>query len=241
MSSTVYKYRFYSITDSNFQTVWSQIVPSSSNIDPDSVTILDQISTNTVQIQNDTTNTKGNYMLDGFTVDIPGQSNYLAIKQYPYPISCYSIYCYPTISNINDNFSCYSTPFPTINLTSNIQPGQSNIVIPGVFTSYINNGFKIGLSNSSTYESLGRIINVNSNTNILTTEYAASNTYNTSDTFDIKAYFVNNIMIASQDKIIIGQGTLNGTFVSANTHVVLEYNNNNSLSKKMTFHIEYVY
>lgn len=242
MSSTVYKYRYYSIPDSAFKTVWSQTIPTSSNISPDSVTILDQVSTNIIQIKNDAANTKGNYMLDDFTIDIPAnQSNIIVAKMYPYPISCYAIYSYPTQSNISDNFSCYSTPFPTMNLMSNIQPGQSNIKIPSVFTSYVNNGYKISLSNSSNSESLGKIININSNTNVLTTEYAPSNIYTTSDTFNIKAYFVNNIMIATQEKIIIGQGTLNGTFIPTNTRVVLDYNNNNNLAKKMTFHIEYMY
>jgi hypothetical protein len=237
----LYKYRYFSTLDSNFNNMWAETPPTGSNIDTNSITIIDQISDSLIQIQNDYNNTNGNYMLEGFTINVPAQSNYTSFKIFPMPISCYNVYCYPTQSNVNDSFSCY-LPLPTVPVLGNVSIGSSNIPIPSALTSYVNVGYNVALSNSSNLEQIGRVISIDTSNNVLYTEYCSSNSYSyPNDQVVIKAYFVKDLLMPVVNQIIVGQGTLNGTFVPKNTPVLIEYSNNSCTEKKMTYHVEYMY
>jgi hypothetical protein len=239
-NTTLYKYRYYSFSDSNFHTEWLENKPQGSNIDPVSVTVIDQISQDLVQIRNDYNKTGGNYMLEGWNVQIPAQSNYDYFKMYPMGISCYNVYCYPTQSNVGDSFSCYC-PLPTVPVVGQVLPGSSNIPVPGAIIPYINVGFNVALSNANGFEKLGHVININTSNNTITTEIASSNTYTYPDQVVTRSYFVDNLTIPVVTRFTVGEGTLNGTYVPANTPVYVEYKNNDSKEKTMTFHIEYMY
>lgn len=240
-SKTLYKYRYYSTDDSTFHTEWLENKPTGSHIDPLSITIIDQVSQELIQIQNDYNKTGGNYMLEGWNVQVPAQSNYNTSKIYPFGISCYNVYCFPTESNIGDTFSAYC-PLPTVPVTLPVQVGSSNIAVPSAFTSAVNVGFYLSLKSSNATEDLGRVIYVNQVNNIVTTEYAASNAYSyPNDQISIKAYFVKDFHFPILHKYIVGEGTLNGTYIPPETPVFLEYKNNNCVEKKMAFQVEYMY
>ena len=237
-SKTVYKYRYYDTDLLNFQTVWQESKPIGSNIDVISVTIIYQISKDLIQVTNND-DTKGHYMLEGLKVNIPGDTTkFITTKSFPTPISCYSVYCYPTASNVGDSISCY-IPLPIVSVSQNIIVGSSNVMIPEFLRSYIDTGFNISLSNMNGIESLGQVIDINNTT--LTTEYSTSNAYSIGDKIITKIYFVKDMYIPCIDKFTIGQSTLNGSYIHAKTPIIIEYFNNNSNAKVMTYHIEYTY
>lgn len=250
MGKTIYKYRVLCVTENAFNTTWSDTTPTKCPcdeahvIDEDSIVVIDQVSQNAIQVQNDTTNTKGHYMLDGLTFPISDtQPNTLYIKTVPMPISCYSVYCYPSQSNLGDSVNCYFS-FPPTNPIAATPVGSSNILLSPAFAALVDNGFNIYLApitNPAQQESLGRIIDVNEATGTITTEFGASNAYTTNDLLFTRVYFVKDLYFPVQDKYVIGQGTLNGTYVPKNTPIYIDYKNNNQQSKTMTFHIEYMY
>lgn len=248
MGKTIYKYRYFCTSENMFKTVWSDTKPTKCSesadhlIDIDSITIIDQVSQNTIQIQNDPNNTKGHYMLDGVILNVPSHSNYQYAISYPFSISCCSVYCYPTQSNLGDSVDCYFS-FPGIHPSSNISIGQSNIYVSQQFSVVADRGFDIMMTNSSNMQSLGRIIDINENvsTSTLTTEFAASNVFLSNDDLYMRVYFVRNLHFPVQSKYVIGQGTLNGTYIPSHTPIYIDYKNNDSKAKQMTFHIEYTY
>lgn len=246
MGKTIFKYRCYCVTEQAFKTTWSdtKITTCPDNnthtIDDDSVLILEHISQDVVQIQNDLNNTKGNYLLDGLTINVPAQSNSLTIKSFPMPISCYAVYCYPTQSNVDDKINCYFT-LPTVPLMSNVSVGDSNFYVPSPYIMNAQTAFNVYLYNGSNTEALGKVLSINTSNNSILTEYAASNTYTTSNFLKTRGYFVRDVMFPFQEKYIIGQGTLNGTYIPANFPIFIEYDNHDCLEKKMTFHLEYTY
>jgi len=244
-NKTLYKIKFFCETEGIYKTVWSPVMPKycSSNIehsiDKSSMTIIDQVSTSLIQIQNNLNNTNGHYMLEGLNVSVPAQSNYTYVKNFPMNISCGTVYGFPTLSNIGDLINCYVS-LPQTNPTQNISIGDSNINVPNTFIQYINIGNYLSINSESNYEHLGRVITINSNNNSIITEIASSNNYTVSNLIIPRVYFVKNLSIPNE-KFVIGQGIINGTYIPANAPVYIEYTNSDSQSKDMLFHIEYTY
>jgi hypothetical protein len=130
---TLNKYRIYCQTERAFKTVWQDICPTSCPdnnshmIDNGSVTITDVLSTNAVTVQNYVANTGGNYRIEGFNVPIPPQQDVTFSTSKPMDILCYSMYLYPTDSNIHDTVSLY-TQF-SVPISAVIKQGDSNIPV----------------------------------------------------------------------------------------------------------------
>lgn len=237
-SKTIYKYRYFDTNLSEFAIVWQETAPVGSNIDTLSVTIIDQISESKTQIINND-KTQGHYMMEGLNIQIPeGTLKQTTIKTFPMPISCYAVYCYPTECNINDHISC-SVPLPTSPIISNVPIGGSNITVPTQLSPYFDVGMNVSLSNSNITQSLGRIVNVSGD--VISTEIAASNEFAAGDKIISRVYFVKDMMFPVVNKYVIGQGTLNGTYIPAKTPVIIDYFNNNSNAKNIVFHLEYTY
>jgi hypothetical protein len=242
---TVYQYRYYCLTESNFKTVWSPQPPTSCTtdiadiIDLSSITIVDSISQNTVIIQNDPKNTGGNYMLKGITFTVPAQSNYVFSSSCPVPISCLNVYCYPNDSNVNDMISVY-TKLPHLPLESNVDVGASNIWINPQVVDYIKKGYVVSLSNANSCDYLDVITDIMGNK--ITTVNASSNAYMVGNSmFDTKVYFAKNLVMPIAKTYTIGKGTLNGTYVPRDTNIYIDYTNNNTQQKDFTVHVEYTY
>jgi hypothetical protein len=242
---TVYQYRYYCLTESNFKTVWSPQPPTSCTtdiadvIDLSSITIVDSISQNTVIIQNDPKNTGGNYMLEGVTFTVPAQSNYVFFTSCPVPISCLNVYCYPNEKNVNDMISVY-TKLPHFPISSNVNAGTSNIWVNPQVVQYLQKGYVISLSNANACDPLGIITDISGNQ--LTTEFASSNVYMSSESiFDTMVYFAKNIVMPIPKTYTIGKGTLNGTYVPRDTNIYVDYTSSNAQEKDFTLHVEYTY
>jgi len=94
-ATTIYKFRVYCSDESQYKYTWSDIVPttcpsnSSHQIDANSITVVDQISTTQVQIKEESTPTGGNFGATSvkFTAN-PGLTTY--VKKFNYPISALS-------------------------------------------------------------------------------------------------------------------------------------------------------
>lgn len=118
--STVYNYRVYCTTDSKFVTIWGTEAPTTCpennthTIDSNATTILNQISTNTVSIEEETIPTNGYYKLEMIKMTVSAGETKTKDITFPYPINILSFFVSTDTSNQGDVISWHVMPKTTI-------------------------------------------------------------------------------------------------------------------------------
>ena len=192
-----------------------------------------------VAIQEENTLTNGNFRYETFSWTCPPSctcSNDIVMK---YPINILTTTATAGTDHVGDTLNVTVVPKnPIIGISvSNISPGDSNIFVSTTVLNYMHPGYHCIMGT----ENLGEVYSVNVNSNMITTQYAASNSYGYPNYIKINVPIVKNLKFISPMTHNVGAGKVGASYVPAGTAMRALYTNNSSNSKEFGVNIEYLY
>lgn len=194
---------------------------------------------NLVHIQEENTLTNGNFRYETFTWNCPANctcSNDIVFK---YPVNILTSTTVSGQDHIGDSLNVTIIPKnPIVGITvSNISPGDSNIYVSTAVLNYMHPGYQCILDN----ENLGEVYNVNINSNMITTQYAASNNYVYPSYIKLNIPIIKNLKFVVPMLYNVGAGKIGASYVPTGTVMKTLYTNNSSNEKEFAVNIEYLY
>lgn len=189
MSLNINQYRLYCNTEAVNVTTWSSTTPivcpnnNTHVIDTNSITIINTVSKNIVEIQEETpTNnpTQGRFRCNGLESVITTTTTTIKDVSWVYPISAFSIRFNTLQENAGDYIDVYVIPTILLGNTSSIvSSGATVISVTSSCFSACTVGLQIFITDNTNTFFLGAIISSDSTNSTITITNPTDNTYNT--------------------------------------------------------------
>ena len=183
--TTVYKYRIYCITEAQNVYEWNTETPTTCpnntahTINPNSISIVGQLSTNLVKIQQETVPTGGNFRAETFKITAatgPG----MTATQISWPINVSLLQASFTTDSTNqgDNVTVEIPSNLAIGtITQNVNAGDKVINVSASVIQNIMLGYCLILSDGTNTNDLGRISAIDTVNNTVTVQLASANNF----------------------------------------------------------------
>jgi hypothetical protein len=252
---SVNEYKIFCNTEMEFKTVWGIDSPNTCpvnpqhDINPNSISIIQTITSNTVVVETETDpnkKTNGNYGVRSWMLDIPTDTIGSITRQkttFEYPINMMLVSFRSADNSQGDVFSCEIIPNTIIGIcTTTASLGTTSISVSETVLANLNVGFLIDISTGTTSAHLGRCLTKDLATGIITTEYPVSNV-----TFDAGSYikmtirFVDRYVLTNSQNRLLGTGKIGCSYIPSNILMEVVYTNNNGLAKKFHIDMEYMF
>ena len=248
--SVVYQYRIYCITEGHVYE-WNTIEPTTCpnntahTINPNSISIVDQISSNEVKIQQESVPTGGNFRAETFKIiAATGPAMTVSQMSWPFNVSLLQASFTTDSTNQGDNVTVeIPSNLPIGAITQNVNQGDTVINVSSSVITNIMIGYCIILSDGTNTNDLGRIIAIDTVNNRVTMEVAAVNSFvvATPTVVGLTIRPVSNFQFGPPQTYNLGQSSLGASSIPANIPVVVKYQNNGSSQKTIIFAYEYLY
>jgi len=247
-SRTLNEYRIFCQTENKFVTAWSSIKPTlcpnsnSDTIDNNSVTIIDSISSNDVNIiQSDPGLTSGTYRIEGFSITIPANSTLSKDMSWPFNIAVMTINLYNSTEHIGDKVWGLAAPNTTIGvLTQSVSQGDTVIhVSPSVFK-FIKIGQLITITNGHQKLDMEQCVHIDSVNNTLTCEIPANAPIAQNAYIQFTAQTIKNVVFGNSQTISMANKHLGSTPIPKGIISRLFYTNTGNFDKTFTYSVEYL-
>ncbi len=249
--TTIYKWKIYCITDSKWEYVWSETAPTTCptdtghTVNPNSVSDIEVISETIMAIKENTNGTGDHVKFDTIVINTPANQTTSSTINWPIPVNVLSLNFKTTGDNEDDQLNCCVSPDTTIGaITQDVTVNDTVINVDSSVISNISIGFYVKLDDGVDVSDLGRIISIDSGSNTITVETAASNSHAASTPTVVKltVFYIKDYNIGLAGNYILGDSKIGGSLVPANTNVCFDYINNSvSVAKKLIVQIEYIY
>ncbi len=252
MTTTIYKYRLYCETDSQFEYSWAEeepsLCPTNSNhtIDLTSISIVDQRSGNIIKIQEERIPTGENFMCESHKITCATGPNIVSSKSYtwPFPISVLELQFVSNQIHQGDSVEVKVAP-DTITgiLTADCPTGATGITVSQTVIDNTMKGYHLNLFDGVNTEDLGRVKEIDNTNNKINIEIPTTKSFSAATPTYVRqtVYVVKNYEIGLPQRYKIGEGKIGGSHIPENTQVVVEYTNTTSTSKDFYSQIEYLY
>ncbi len=248
--SVVYQYRIYCITEAQNVYEWNTVAPTTCPnntahvINPNSISIVDQIASNEVKIQQESVPTGGNFRAETFTLTATGPGMTTAQMSWPFNVSLLQASFTTDSTNQGDKVTVeIPSNLPIGTITHDVNVGDTIInVSPSVITNSMV-GYCIILSDGTNTDDLGRIIAIDTINNTVTMEVASPNNYAvaTPTVVGLTVRPISNFEFGPPQTYILGQSSLGASSIPANVPVTVKYQNNGTTQKAIIFAYEYLY
>ena len=251
-----YKYRIKCITDAkNEYTGYlsEDLAPPTTcptntahTIDSGSVVIVDTISKNVVKIQEESTETGGNYGTESIVLLGETGPNVTTEKDtsWPFPISVLDIQYVSTAQNEGDEIDLSVGPNTIVGyLTADGATGATGLSVSQTVMDNSMIGYYIDLFNGASTESLGRITSMDKVNNKIYCENTPSQSWSSASPTYVRqtVYIIHDYTIGPPQRYPIGGGKIGGSYVPTGTIIRAHYHNKSDTPKTLTATIEYLY
>lgn len=243
MSRKLFKYRVYCNTEDKYEYIWNDTTPTNcpSNvahtIDTNTISIIDTLETNSVNIIQESIITGGNYRTEGKKMTIQANSTETQEYSWPYNISALTITFY-TGNNENDILNCYVAPNTVIGvLTNDVVISDTVLNVNSTVIDNIKVGYQIVINN----EFIGECIEINKINNTITSNNAVTQNYNTGTYIQMTVNPIKDFILKSNTLYEFARKTIGSSSIPANTLIKLSYQNTTNEEKNLFFSIEYMY
>lgn len=247
-SRIVNNYRLYCNTENKFVTVWSPNKPTvcpnniQDQIDTTSITIIDSINSNAVNIIQYSDGIQGLYRVQSRSMFIPARQTISEDVSYKIPISILSMSFTTTRQNTGDLINCYVSPNTTIGgITSNINNGDTVIHVSPTVVTNIKRGYQVTITDGITILNMGECISINSNNNTIICDVQANGNINAGAHLQITVHNIKDFMVGPPASTVFNNKTLQTTLVPANTVMRVVYQNNSNIDTTFFRCLEYLY
>jgi len=250
--TTLYHYKIYCNTDSQYEFVWAEDPPTvcpmnnTHSVNTDSIAIDDQVANNIVKIKEESVPTGENFMAECHSIDYATGPNVSTSKDFiwPHPINTMGIVLSSTEENIGDEISLCVAPNTIIGaIGMDAGTGATGSVVSSTVTDNAMVGYHLCLTDGVELHNCGRVTAINSELSTIHWEYpltfgfsASSPTYVT-----MTVYVINNYTIGPPQTYMIGQTKIGGSYIPANIIVRATVTNKEAYAKKITAQVEFLY
>jgi hypothetical protein len=240
-------WQIYCITENKWVSGWlhSDIsIPSvcfnndQHEINTNSPQILESTQVLSVKIEQEFIPTGGHYGCQGYIMEIPANTSLTKPISWPYPITTSVVNIQDTDENLGDTLEAIVNPKTLIGGTTSVTLQGSNTCT--VNSTAIENS-KIGYECYISNEHLGRIIDINKQTFVITFENELQVEKNMGSPFYAELKIIRNYYLGSRQGNCLGSGNIGGKHLPANTITNVVYKNNSNIDKKFIFNVEYLF
>lgn len=217
---------------------------SAHTVNSNSISISDTLLSTEVTVKEETTKTQGNFRTEGFTFDIPAQSDYIGSITFPYSINLLSVWFNITEENVGDHLTVNYQPLYAGALTADIATPSTTITVDLFTANILNTGYVLILKRSSDNhtERLGEVLSINKTTGVLTVTTPTTEAFVTGDSVYLNVTGVKNLSLANIGRHSIGTSKIGAAFIMAGGSFYASYTNNTPAStKKFHYELEYLY
>ena len=252
MSRTVFYYKIWCTTDSQYEYVWLEDEPTvcpvnnTHTVDLNSISIENEVNTNEIKIQEESVPTGGNFMAECRTIICatgPGSvTEYEVIR--PFPINALNITLVTTDENEGDECDLCVAPNTVIGvITANGATGATGINVNSTVIDNAMVGYYLNLTNGVDLHDCGRIIAINKEASSISWENALPYSFSAASPTYVRVtvFVVSNYTIGPANNYDIGANKIGGSYVPANTRILAKITNNSPYEKKLTAQFEYLY
>lgn len=200
--------------------------------------ILETTQVISVKIEQEFIPTGGHYGCQGYLMEIPANTTVIKPISWPYNITTSVVNIQDTDENLGDVLEAIVNPKTLVGGTTSVtlQNSRTCTVNSTVFT-YAKIGYYCYIGN----EHLGRIININKDTFVITFENSLQSEKNMGFPFYIELKIIRDYNLGSKQGNCLGSGNIGGKFLQANTITNVVYKNNSNIDKKFRFNVEYLF
>lgn len=247
-SRGINNYRLFCNTESAFVTVWNvntpKVCPNNNMhlIDNDSITIIDNVSSNASNIVQYNNDINGNFRTESKILFIPANQIITQLYKWPYNISIMTIGWTSAEENRGDIVNVYIAPNTVIGgITQHINIGDTIIHVSPTVVKYLNVGFCVKITNGTSVLDLGECILIDPVTYIIHCTNSANISMNAGSYVQMTIHNIKNIYLHNPEQFKIGEKHVNSQSLPSNTTVQLSYQNNSNVDKHFMFYYEFLY
>lgn len=248
MSRQVHKYRVYCNTEQSYKFVWSDTTPTtcpSNNqhtIDDVTITIIDSITTSSVNILQESIPTGGNYRVEGRKMTIAANSTQTEDLSFPYQLSVLTITLTTDDGNEDDILNCFLAPNTTIGvLTQSASQGSSTIHVSPTVVENIKIGYRVSVIETGEILDLGECIAIDKVNNTLTLENVTQQTFSPGSYVQMTINNVKNLVLKGNANYELARKTIGSSSLPPGIVVRVQYQNLGNTPKKFFYSYEYMY
>jgi hypothetical protein len=245
----VYKWRIYCETDSQWEYKFTDnetpitVCPSNSGhtVNPNSVSIIDTVSSSRVQIKEEEISTGGRFRVHGYTITAAPNTVTSTEVSWDYPVSVLAVYFKPGEVHRGDVLNVHVGPSTAVGTVSaNAVIGDTTFTIDTPVLDQFVEGLTLHVTDGVSTSYLGDIIEVSGN--VITTKYPV--TYDiTAGTSGVKisSNMMRDFEIGYTGDYTFGLSKLSSSYVPIGFSAVASYQNNSNVEKRFAYYVEYLY
>jgi hypothetical protein len=253
MTDAVYKWEIYCNDEAGFQywwldsdTVGPTTCPNDSghSVNPNSVALVDSIENNDVRVleEDGTIPTSGSYQMNSFCYMCgPGITTHT--ESFPTPISGLAVEYVVNEDNVGDEFKILVAPNTTIGvITADVSASDTVINVSSTVIDNMTPGRYMRITDGSTTNDLGRVVDVDTNLSQITVETAATDAFAAATPTYVQMTVQRaHVHIMRAWLAEFGSSKIGASTIPANTPIVLEYNNRHHYYKQFVVQLENLY
>lgn len=216
MTTSINKWKIYCTTEGT----WSFGFLDSSNtngpttcfnnsghtVNNNSISIVSNISTNSVKIVEESIPTGGNYMSEGYSMNLPANTTTTKTISWPIPISVLSASYSTLTTHIGDIINFVSDSFIIGVITANITAGNTVISLNSTAINAVVLGYELIVTDGTNTDFLDTICCINKNTSTVTIRQAATHSFVAGSVIKMQRRFLKNLGIGMSTLYQPGQG-----------------------------------
>lgn len=248
--SVVNYYRLKCLTENQFKYSWNIIKPtycptnSEHQIDNNSITKLSSVSSDIVEIKEESIATGGNYKSETVIININPHETSIKEKSWIIPINLFAVHFTTSSQHEGDNLIVDFAPDTIIGTITNDINIDDNII--HVDDNVLNNiyvGYYVEVDDLTNSEDCGMVISIDKASKTITVNNNISKSFlSTSPTYIRQTIrMIENFELGPPSKYSLGTTTIGGTYIPTGTVARIKYINNSSNAKKFLINVEYLY
>lgn len=250
MGSEVYYYRLKCVTENNNKYIWNTEPPttcptnSEHEIDINSVTKITSISSDVVEIKEESVPTGGNYKAETVIINTNVGETSITDKSWIIPINMFAVYFNTFTEHDGDNLVVEIAPDTIIgSITNDVNIGDTIIHVSDTVLKHIYVGYYIKLNDLTNSNDCGMVTLVDKSSKTITVNIPTNQSFsmNTPTYIQQTIRMIDNFELSGSNKYSLGTTTVGGSYVPTGTIARVKYTNNGSESKKFRINIEYLY
>lgn len=242
------RYRVYCNTESQYVYDWNDKSPltcpnnSSHSIDSPSITIVDTVKSQSVNIIQEAGPTGGNYSCESYSFSIPPGQTVSQNYSWPFNISISSVHFTTDNSHVGDLITSVIAPGTTLGVTtSTVKAGDTKIGVSASVIQNIQKGMSVALTDGTNISNLAKVYVIDSVNNVIQCQTPAQSGY--SSGVAVQACFQNiRMQLGPPQSYILGTNQIKSAFLPANTILNVQYiNQDPNIPKNFLFFLQYYY
>lgn len=243
MSRSIHKYRIFCNTESVYTFTWNDSLPSTCpnnsqhSIDTGTITIVETIQSNDVNIIQEKTPTGGNYRTESRKITAQSGVNDIDLS-FPYGVSVMTISMYPTSENTNDIVNVYVSPNTNIGtLLEDVSANENTLKVSSQVFDVLNIGYRVYIDSVV----LGECISMDRSTNTIVLDSVIPQSFTTGDNVQMSINNIKNFILLGDVQYDLSRKSITSSYIPANTIIRISYNNLSNNTKYFYYTFEYLY